>query len=146
MNNRGWQSNKSRAGTGVYPFHMRPEMAPDESQGVGESGFRLFVPGSGAQRERTVLREALGEKRVTVIGGESQSAPAHGDLPWERTAGGWSAPLDHDSDRVALVVTQLANSGSSFTIAPPTLADVFEHHTGAQLDIDDAAAEGQRSE
>ena len=94
----------------------------------------------------TTLRQALGERRVTIFGGESQSAPTLGDLPWERTAGGWSASLDHDGDRIAAVVTQMANSGLSFTIAPPTLADVFEHHTGAQLDLDEAATKGQRSE
>ncbi len=94
----------------------------------------------------TMLREALGERRVTVFGGEAQAAPTLGDLRWERTAGGWSASLDHDADRVAAVVTQLANSGLSFTIAPPTLADVFEHHTGAQLDLDGTTTEEQRSE
>ena len=94
----------------------------------------------------TTLREALGERRVTILGSESQSAPTIGDMPWERTAGGWSAPLDHDADRVAAIVTQIANSGLSFTIAPPTLADVFEHHTGAQLDLDEAAIEGQEGE
>ncbi len=94
----------------------------------------------------TTLREALGERRVTIFGGEAQEAPTLGDLPWERTAGGWSASLDQDADRVAAVVTQIANSGLSFTIAPPTLADVFEHHTGAPLDLDDATAEEQQSE
>ena len=94
----------------------------------------------------TTLREALGERRVTIFSGEAQAAPTLGDLPWERTAGGWSASLDHDADRVAAVVAQLANSGLSFTIAPPTLADVFEHHTGAQLDLDGAATQGQPSE
>ncbi len=94
----------------------------------------------------TTLREALGERRVTVLNTDTQSAPDLCDLPWERTAGGWSAPLDHDPDRVKAVVAQLANSGLAFTIAPPTLADVFEHHTGARLDFDTGVNQEQPSE
>ena len=94
----------------------------------------------------TTLREELGERRVTVLNTDTQSAPDLCDLVWERTAGGWSAPLDHDPDRVAAVVAQLANSGLAFTIAPPTLADVFEHHTGAQLDLDTDVIQEQAGE
>ncbi|MEE9129770.1 MAG: ABC transporter ATP-binding protein [Phycisphaerales bacterium] len=94
----------------------------------------------------TTLREELGERRVTVLNTDTQSAPSLCDLVWARTAGGWSAPLAHDPDRVKAVAAQLANSGLAFTIAPPTLADVFEHHTGAQLDLDRGVIQEQPSE
>ncbi len=94
----------------------------------------------------TTLREELGERRVTVFKSDVQSAPDLCDLAWERSAGGWSAPLDPDPDRVEAITAQLANSGLAFTIAPPTLADVFEHHTGAPIDIDTVVIQEQPGE
>ncbi|MEE8154189.1 MAG: ABC transporter ATP-binding protein [Phycisphaerales bacterium] len=106
----------------------------------------LHQGGIVADGPPTTLREELGERRVTVFNTDTQSAPSLCDLAWERTAGGWSALLDPEPDRVKVVVAKLANSGLAFTIAPPTLADVFEHHTGAQLDLDTGVIQEQPSE
>ena len=84
-----------------------------------------------------VLRETLGQRRVTVFTHNKQDQPNIADLNWEKSSTGWSAPLDIDEQQVEKVVSQLTRLGCSFSVAPPTLADVFEHSTGSQLDLDD---------
>lgn len=83
-----------------------------------------------------VLREKLGKRRVTVFTHNKDEQPDIADLNWEKSSTGWSAPLDCDQQQVQQIAAQLARTGWAFSIAPPTLADVFEHSTGAQLDID----------
>lgn len=84
-----------------------------------------------------VLRETLGQRRITVLTNNKEDKPSIAELNWEKSSTGWSAPLDIDEQQVEKVVSQLTRMGCSFSVAPPTLADVFEHSTGAQLDKDE---------
>src|SRR5690554_583734 len=59
MKKRGRQSNKSRAGTGVYPLHVGPKVTTDESQGVRKGSFPFVVPGCLAHGQRLVLAETV---------------------------------------------------------------------------------------
>lgn len=84
-----------------------------------------------------VLRETLGKRRVTVFTHSKKEQPNIAELNWQKSPTGYSAPLDCDQQQVEKIVSQLSRSGCSFSIAPPTLADVFEQSTGAQLDLPD---------
>ena len=82
------------------------------------------------------LRRRLGSMRVTVAndgergGGEP---PRIDGVSWTGSAGSWSASLDDDADRARRVAAELAGRGTAFSIAPPTLADLFQHLTGELL-------------
>lgn len=89
----------------------------------------------------TNLREELGIRRVTIFTDNKQDKPDIDDLNWQKSSTGWSAPLDMDPQQIENIGAQLARSGCAFSIAPPTLADVFEHYTGAQLAIDNAESQ-----
>lgn len=90
-----------------------------------------------ADDDPVVLRHRLGGLILTVHG---HAIPAEsiagidGQLNWRRVAGGFSALTDSVSpDVVAGIAGRLAGEGRAFTIAPPTLADVFADLTGASL-------------
>jgi ABC-2 type transport system ATP-binding protein len=94
------------------------------------------IVADGAPEE---LRGRLGMRRVTVIGRELPAAARR--LPeWKRGGGGWSAPLPDNAAAAQEVVCALTAAGCSFSIAPPTLADVFEALTGARLEHDRSGA------
>ena len=78
------------------------------------------------------LRQRLGARRVTVPDA-SHPAPENTGLRWHRTPAGWSAELAGGGDQAPQVATVLAAAGIAFSLAPPTLADVFEQMTGARL-------------
>ena len=79
------------------------------------------------------LRAALGALRLTVHG--RTPAPPDDDDAWRRADGGWARALDHDAERI---VADLVAAGTPFTVAPPTLADVYRAHTGRSLAAPDA--------
>lgn len=89
----------------------------------------------------TQLRRQAGVRRVTVL--DSAWAPPSDQAPrWRRSASGstWTMALESDGDLTRRVAAQLADAGVPFTIAPPTLADVFEQLTGASLERAEPAA------
>ncbi len=75
------------------------------------------------------LRHGLGGAFVTV----HSSACPNLDFgsPWKQIGGQWVAPIGQERREEA--ATQLARLGVAFTIAPPTLADVFVELTGESL-------------
>jgi ABC-2 type transport system ATP-binding protein len=79
------------------------------------------------------LRHELGERQVTVLD-DDWTPPQTDRDDWRRASGGWSRPVGDAPDAI---VAPLLASGVSFSIAPPTLADVFEACTGHRLDEDD---------
>jgi ABC-2 type transport system ATP-binding protein len=100
------------------------------------------------------LRRQLGSMRVTIapqLGAGGGEPPRIEGVRWSRSGsggGGWSASLDGDSTLAPRVAALLADAGIAFSIAPPTLADLFEQLTGSRLvggdDSDAAAREPQR--
>jgi len=80
------------------------------------------------------LKRAVGA-RVLRVSGEEDPGCIDESLAWRRRGREWRAVIEDDStvDRIAGL---LSKSGRSFSIAPPTLADAFEHVTGAGLDVD----------
>ncbi|MHC5022837.1 MAG: ABC transporter ATP-binding protein [Planctomycetota bacterium] len=83
------------------------------------------------------LREALGSRRVTVHLA-TWHPPAGDDDAWTRGPGGWIRPLTDGPSAAGSIAAVLTDSGVPFTIAPPTLADVFEQRTGTSLSGQDA--------
>lgn len=81
------------------------------------------------------LRRRAGVRRVTVLD-PAWRPPQHTQENWRRspTGAGWTLALEHDGDQARQTAARLADAGVPFTIAPPTLADVFEQLTGAVLD------------
>jgi ABC-2 type transport system ATP-binding protein len=80
----------------------------------------------------TALRRRLGSLVVTVHDAGWQPPREESDL-WTKQAGARSRPLDNGAEAASHVAATLASDGASFTIAPPTLAHVFEHLTGSRL-------------
>jgi ABC-2 type transport system ATP-binding protein len=78
------------------------------------------------------LRREVGRHAITVHDPGWQPDMARGE--WERIAGGWRAYRADDAERTTALVTDLARSGVPFSVAPPTLSDVFEHLSGAALE------------
>ncbi len=76
------------------------------------------------------LRRSVGARLVTVEDHEWAPFDAH----WKRSHIGWRLSLENDGERAGPIASQLAAAGVSFSIAPPTLADAFEHYTGRSLD------------
>jgi ABC-2 type transport system ATP-binding protein len=78
------------------------------------------------------LRKRLGSRMITVH--EPDWQPPHGERDyWHAHAGSWVRPVSNDGDEAARLAGDLARADVSCTIAPPTLADVFEHLTGSRL-------------
>ncbi len=75
------------------------------------------------------LRHSVGEAFVTVH--DAQQPGVSFGSPWKPSGSQWVAALD-ERQRVEAAAT-LARMGTPFTIAPPTLADVFVSLTGAAL-------------
>lgn len=77
------------------------------------------------------LRRSLGGVFVTVHSAEQPAIDV--GSPWRRIGSHWSAAVD-DDDGGAATAAALASAHVAFTLAPPTLADVFASLTGAALD------------
>lgn len=75
------------------------------------------------------LRARLGARRLQVT--DHLWTPP--DDTWVHVTDGWQRPLYAQDERVASLMTQLYDEGVSFTVARPTLADVFESMTGSAL-------------
>ena len=93
------------------------------------------------------LRRSIGGGRIVTVHDRSEQPPPVEGLEWRASAGGeWSAVLDgsRGGDAVEAAVEhpvrRLARAGVAFTLAPPTLADVFAHVTGASLTADASGA------
>lgn len=76
------------------------------------------------------LRAALGARRLVVHDREPEGTG------WSRVRDGWARPLEGDAG----LLVALDAEGRSFTVAPPTLADVFEARAGRALDAAEPAA------
>jgi len=88
---------------------------------------RLVADGSPAS-----LRRRLGSLVVTVH--EAAWQPPDDDRSnWQVRAGAWVRALDEDGTDGADLAGKLVRAGVPFTIAPPTLGDLFEHLTGRRL-------------
>lgn len=90
---------------------------------------RIIAEGAPA-----TLRAELGQRLVTVLDSPHEQPPLDG-VEWNRRNGMWQAPLRDERD-AARLAQSLAERGVSFSIAPPTLADVFAAKTGRALEID----------
>lgn len=77
----------------------------------------------------TELRHQVGDAFVTVH--DSEEPTVTFGAPWKLVGSQWAAVLD-EGQRVQ-AATALASMGTPFTVAPPTLADVFASLTGAAL-------------
>jgi ABC-2 type transport system ATP-binding protein len=84
------------------------------------------------------LRNQLGRRRIMVM--DTAWRPAVADR-WERTSAGWAMSVDEDVEHAQRVAGELIEAGVTYTIAPPTLADVFESLTGASLESGDGRNE-----
>jgi ABC-2 type transport system ATP-binding protein len=102
---------------------------------------RIVADGSPSR-----LRHELGERVLTVLAPDF-SPPESAEANWIRRTEGWTRRVDHNALEVSNLAADLAARGVSFSIAPPTLADVFEIRTGASLEHDettDASEEADR--
>ncbi|SRR5690606_27374430 len=87
------------------------------------------------------LRRQAGVRRVTVMDTHWQP-PAETREKWRRSSTGWIFRLEANGEQARQLAAQLTDAGVPYSMAPPTLADVFEHLTGASLhDESDAASE-----
>ena len=77
------------------------------------------------------LRSGLGSMLVTVQ--DRQWQPPESMTSWRRASGTWSLQLGDEVEQMQSIASHLAGAGVSFSLAPPTLADVFEQFTGAKL-------------
>lgn len=80
------------------------------------------------------LRSNLGAMLVTV----HDSAWTPGDFGyeagnWRRASGVWTLQLGDETEQLRVIAGELAAAGVAYSVGPPTLADVFEHFTGAKL-------------
>lgn len=96
-------------------------------------GGRIVADGAPAD-----LRHGLGGAFVTV---HSPGRPTLNlDVPWKAVGSQWVAPIGQSQREQAAL--ELARRGIAFTIAPPTLADVFVELTGEALNDQPEAASG----
>lgn len=88
------------------------------------------------------LRRRLGPRIVVVNGAEPPpGVPANADratnaehaLTWQRRHGAWIAELENETQAASCAVALLAQE-RSFSMAPPSLADLFAHLTGDVLE------------
>ena len=85
------------------------------------------------------LRRQLGARRVTVH--DASWSPTDNADRWRRISDEWALDLMRH-DEAEDIASMLAKGGVAFTIAPPTLDDVFERLTGARLGPDAITDEG----
>lgn len=80
------------------------------------------------------LRQQLGVRRVTVQD-VNWSPPSSEATAWSRVSGsgGWVRDLNQEAEAPA-IARVLAATSVPFSIAPPTLGDVFERLTGSSLE------------
>lgn len=79
------------------------------------------------------LRRGLGARLVTVHD-PSWTPPSGAEQSWRRASDGWAFAVEDDPCAAAALASELAGSGVSYSIAPPTLADVFEQRTSKRLE------------
>lgn len=79
----------------------------------------------------TALRNDLGSMLVTVHDGNW--LPSSTMESWRRASGTWTLQLGNDTESMRTIAADLAAARVPYSIAPPTLADVFEHYTGTKL-------------
>lgn len=84
----------------------------------------------------TALRDQVGCRRVTVHDG-SWTPPASESGEWIQTGNGWWRPLNDDKEQASRMASELVRANIPYSIAPPTLADVFEQLTGVRLGEDE---------
>lgn len=78
------------------------------------------------------LRRQVGSALLTVL--DSRWQPPEND-DWRLVAGSWRRTIQYkNDDATAAIATRLIKDGVPFTIAPPTLADVFAQLTGTSLE------------
>lgn len=77
------------------------------------------------------LRSQVGRRRINVM--DATWMPIRDESTWKRVPGGWVRDLANDSE-APTAAHELATMNVPFSIAPPTLGDVFEQVTGARLD------------
>jgi len=80
-----------------------------------------------------LLRRRLGDWRVTVTD-ESWSPPENEVDAWNQHNGEWTTLLRGYGRDAGNLARTLAEHGTSFTMAPPSLADAFEALTGRPLE------------
>ena len=80
----------------------------------------------------TALRDRVGCRRMTIHDG-SWSPPASESDQWTLTGQGWWRPLEDDPQQTSHLAGELVRANIPYSIAPPTLADVFEQLTGVRL-------------
>ncbi|MFG0331577.1 MAG: ABC transporter ATP-binding protein [Phycisphaerales bacterium] len=86
------------------------------------------------------LRRRLGGMLIAAPGRER---PQVDEVEWRRVGGVWVAPLDEDTERRGALLSLLGERGVAFSVAPPTLADVFADLTGATLDRERSDGSGR---
>ena len=81
-----------------------------------------------------MIRLRISARRLERVLDGTWQPPPHLNGRWERANGSaaWRLVLQQ-GENVQHVASELAASGVPFSIAPPTLADVFEQLTGSQL-------------
>ena len=84
------------------------------------------------------LRSQIGRRRVNVL--DANWKPSQDESKWNRLPGGWVRDFTSD-DEAPTVARDLAAARVPFSIAPPTLGDVFERVTGATLQSSNAEGE-----
>lgn len=78
------------------------------------------------------LRSELGKQLLTVL--DREWTPPEGERErWTRTSRGWVHADEADANALADRTADLVRRGVTCSVAPPTLADVFEHRTGRAL-------------
>jgi len=87
------------------------------------------------------LRREVGGLIISIHGKEKlpeEITTLDQSLNWTQTTEGWQAMTDQThEDTIEKIAGQLTRTSRAFTIAPPTLADVFAKLTGASLNIND---------
>ena len=83
------------------------------------------------------LRQRAGVRRIVVLDMDWSPPPSEAEQ-WRRTSSGWARQFDQNQNEANHVAARLALADVSFSIAPPTLADVYEHLTGVALSPSDA--------
>ncbi len=93
-----------------------------------------------ADDDPAALRHQMGGMLVTVHGSThpgkiARNRTSIAALDWAQTPGGWKAMTENaEADMLEQLAATLARESCAFTLAPPTLADVFAQLTGVGLD------------
>lgn len=92
-----------------------------------------------AQGPPATLRSEVGERMVTLHDALDEPPVLNG-VSWHRHSGFWQSPAG-STESAAHVAQVCLENGWSFSVSPPTLADVFAIRTGASLETDDISSE-----